>query len=79
MPKDKGYGYGSKKTSGGGTMTQQASGTPGMTPGGSGGTTAAYSGQPTSTGEKGSMGPGGTPNQLKCNSSETEGNPLKIK
>ncbi|MDB4306179.1 hypothetical protein N9980_01275 [bacterium] len=77
MPKGKNYG--SKSTGGGGTMTQQASGTPGMTPGGAGGTKATYSGQPTATGEKGSMGPGGTPNMLKCNDSETEYNPLGIK
>ena len=71
--------YGSKKTSGGGTATQQASGTPGMTPGGTGGTKATYSGQPTATGEKGTMGGMSTPNMLKCNDSEKEYNPLKIK
>lgn len=77
MPKGKGYG--SKQTSGGGTATQQAAGTPGLTPGGTGGTRASYSGQPTATGEKGSMGSLSTPNMLKCNDSEKEMNPLGIK
>lgn len=71
--------YGSKKTSGGGTGQQAASGTPGMTPGGAGGTKAAYAGQPSATGETAHMGGIETPNELKCNPSEKETNPLKIK
>jgi len=61
MPKD----YQSKKTSGGGSGRQQASGTPGLTPGGAGGTQATYRGQPSGTGERGQMGPCGTPNELQ--------------
>lgn len=58
--------YGSKRTGGGGTSQQNASGTPGMTPGGSGGTKATYRGQPSSTGEKGFMGPAtNTPNEMR--------------
>lgn len=67
--------YGSSKTSGGGTQTQLAAGTPGMTPGGGGpgGTRKTYSGQPSATGEMGTMGGGvDTPNQLQCNSKEKE-------
>lgn len=71
--------YGSKRTGGGGTATQQASGTPGLTPGGDGGSKATYSGQPTATGERGSMGGCQTPNMLQCNPSEKETNPLGIK
>ncbi len=66
MPKGKGY-PGSKKTSGGGTNTQMAAGTPGLTPGGAGpgGTSKTYSGQPSSTGETSHMGDVATPNQMQ--------------
>ena len=71
-----GIGYGSKRTKGGGTKQQNASGTPGLTPGGDGGTTAAYRGQPTSTGERGSMGPCGSPNELRDNPKEMSHFPM---
>ena len=65
MPKGKGY-PGSRRTSGGGTNQQNAAGTPGLTPGGDGGTMATYRGQPTATGERGSMGNAtNTPNEMK--------------